>query len=122
MKVIRNLLLASSILILSANVFARSVVYGNYSLHNDRGTIWLPAAESRETAYALGLEKLKQLKSEPGAKLADEFSIFLKSPKERNSVELDEDAYVTVEESTDRHGNIVYKAKLHLSYSYYKAN
>ncbi len=34
MKTIKNLLLTSSMLILSANVFANSSIYGDYSLHH----------------------------------------------------------------------------------------
>lgn len=109
-------------LFLSVNVFAANMVYGDYSLHNDHRTIWMPAAKTRDAAYALGVEKINQLKAKSSIELASELTLFLDSRKEKKSMTLDEGSNITVKESMNNKGEVVYTALVYLNYSYYKAN
>lgn len=78
--------------------------------------------ESREAAYTLGLEKLKLLKSESGSELSNEFAVPVGTFREKNSVALDDGAYVTIQESMNEQGEIVYNGLVNVSYSYSQAN
>jgi len=122
MKKIKNVLMASALVILSANVFAGPVVYGNYGVHSASQTIDTPAAQSKERAYSLGLEKLNALKSISGSELSDELSLPLGSLKEKNSITLDDGAYITVAELMNEQGEVVYKGLINVSYRYSQAN
>jgi hypothetical protein len=122
MSIIKKLLLASAMLILSVNVFAGPVLYGNYTLHNDHKTVTTATVASRNKAYDLGLKKLNEMKAKSSLELAREFVLFLDSAKEINSVTLDDDGYITIDESMNNRGELVYTAKVHLSCSYSKAN
>ena len=122
MKTIKNVLLASSMLILSANVFANTSIDGNYGLHHDSKVIKTQAAESRESAYTLGLEKLELLKSESGSELSNELAVPVGSFQEKNSVTLDDGAYITIQESMNEQGEVVYNGLVNVTYSYSQAN
>lgn len=86
MKTIKNLLLASSMIILSANAFASSSIAGDYSLHHSNKTIKTAAVDSKEAVYSLEFEKLEQLKSESGSELSHDLSAPVSSYIEVNSV------------------------------------
>jgi len=122
MKSIKNVILATSMVILSANVFAGNALYGDYGVYHDSKVIKTQLVETKSSAYSLALEKSEQLKSESGSELSDEFTLFLNSSKEKNSVTLDDNAYITVQESMNAQGNIVYTGILNVNYSYYQAN
>lgn len=119
MKTIKNVLLASSMVILSANVLA---VDGNYGVRHASKTIDTQVVESKGSAYSLAFEKLNQLKSESGRELNYEFAVSLGSWQEKNSVTLDDGAYITVQESMNEQGNVVYNGQVHVTYHYSQAN
>lgn len=122
MKTIKNVLLASSMVILSANAFANTSIDGNYGVHHDSKVIKTRAVGTREAAYTLGLEKLELLKSESGCELCTEFALPVGSFQEKNSVALDDGAYITIQESMSEQGDIVYNSLVNVSYSYSQAN
>jgi hypothetical protein len=122
MKSVKNVLLASSMLILSATVFAGAAVYGNYGVHSNRQVIKTQAVETKGEAYSLALEKADQLKTKSGSELSDEFALSLGSFKEKNSVTLDEGTYITVQESMNDQGAISYTGQVNVTYRYSKAN
>ena len=119
MKTIKNVFLASSMVILSANVLA---VDGNYGIHHDSKVLKTQSVESKDAAYSLAFEKLNQLKSESGSELGHEFAVSLGSWQEKNSVTLDDGAYITIQESMNEQGNVVYKGLVNVTYSYSQAN
>lgn len=122
MKTIKNLLLASSMLILSANVFANSSIYGDYSLHHESKVIKTQGADTKGEAYTLAFEKLQLLKAETGSKLSSELALPVASFQEKNSVALDDGAYITVQEAMNEQGQFVYNGLVNVSYSYSQAN
>ena len=122
MKSVKNVLLASSMLILSANVFAGAAVYGDYGVHSDRQVINTQAAETKGEAYSLALEKSDQLKVKSGSELHNEFALSLGSFKEKNSVTLGEGTYITVQESMRDQGDISYTGQVNVTYSYSEEN
>ena len=105
--------------ILSANVFA---VDGNYGIHHASKTIDTQLVESKDAAYSLALEKLNQLKSESSSELSHEFAVSLGSWQEKNSVTLDDGAYITVQELMNEQGNVVYQGQVNVTYHYSQAN
>lgn len=122
MKSIKNVVLASAMVILSANVFAEAAVYGNYGVHHDSKVIKTQTADTKGAAYSLAVEKSKQLKSESGSELSNEFGLSLGSAKEKNSVTLGDNTYITIQESMNAQDNIVYKGLVNVTYSYSQAN
>jgi len=122
MKSIKNVILAASMAILSANVFAGNAVYGDYGVHHDSKVIKTQTVETKDAAYSLAVEKSKQLKAESGSELSNEFALSLDSFKEKNSVTLGENAYITVQESVNEQGNIAYSGLVNVTYSYSQAN
>ncbi|MFT6926984.1 MAG: hypothetical protein ACJAZP_002607 [Psychromonas sp.] len=122
MKSIKNVLLASAMVILSANAFAGTALYGNYSEYHDSSIIKTQTVDTKSAAYSLALEKSDQLKSESGTELSNEFTLLLNSSKEKSSVTLDDNAYITVQESMTAQGDIVYTGMVNVNYSYSQAN
>ena len=122
MKTIKNAVLASSMLILSASAFASSSIAGDYSLHHNNKTIKTATVDSKAAAYNLGFEKLNQLKSESASELSRDLAAPVSSFKEVNSVALDDGAYITIQESMNAQGNVVYNGLVNVSYSYSQAN
>ncbi|MGB5444791.1 MAG: DUF3316 domain-containing protein [Psychromonas sp.] len=122
MKTIKNALLATAMVILSANAFAGSTVYGDYSVHQSNKTIKTTQTESKQAAYELGLEKLNMLKAESGAELSSDLALSLGSFKEKNSVTLDDGAYITLQEMLNEQGQVVYQGLVNVTYSYSQAN
>ena len=122
MKTIKNILLASTMLIFSATAFAGPVVYGDYSVHRTNKTIKTATADSKEAAYQLGLEKLNLLKAKSGAELSNEFALQLGSFKEKNSVTLNDNANITLQEMMNEQGQLVYTGLVNITYSYSQAN
>ena len=72
-KITKTLVMALSMLLLTANVYAAKVIIGDYSHYNDNITIKTPAADSRDGAYAVGSKKLKDLKAKSSSELNDIF-------------------------------------------------
>ncbi|PKH03773.1 hypothetical protein CXF72_04540 [Psychromonas sp. MB-3u-54] len=122
MKSIKNVLLASAMVILSANVFAGAAVYGDYGVHHDSKVIKTQAVETKAAAYSLGLEKSNQLESESGSELSNDLALFLGSSKEKNSITLNDNTFITVQESLNAQGDMTYSALVNVTYSYSQAN
>jgi uncharacterized protein with beta-barrel porin domain len=122
MKSIKNVILASTMVILSANVFAGAAVYGDYGVRHDSKVIKTQTAETESAAYSYALEKSKQLKSESGSELSNEFALLLGSSKEKNSVTLGDNTYITIQESMNAQGNMVYNGLVNVTYRYSQAN
>lgn len=122
MKTINNLLLASSIAILSTSAFASATVYGDYSLHSSNKTIKTVITDSKQAAYALGFEKLNLLKAGSSTQLSDDLALSLGSLKEKNSVTLHDGAYITLQEMMNGQGQVVFAGLVNVTYSYSQAN
>lgn len=118
MKQMMNILvMASSILLLSANAYAAKAVPG-YSHGSGSRTIEIPIVDTKEKAYTLGLQQLQGLMQvTSGKKLSEELRLTLDSPKERESVTI-EDGNVTVQEFMNEKGEIFYRAMVNVTYHY----
>ncbi len=80
------------------------------------------SADTKSAAYTLAFEKLQLLKSETGSELSIELAVPVASFQEKNSVALDDGAYITVQEAINEQGLLVYNGLLNVSYSYSQAN
>lgn len=109
MKTIKTVLLGASAIMLTANAFAGTV---------NSDTIRTETVASKDAAYSLGFAQLQQLKSESGYQLNNDLSTNADSFQEKNSVTLDNGGYVTVQESMNEQGNIVYTGLVNVTYSY----
>ena len=121
MKKIKNVVLVSSMLILSTSVFAaRAPIDGDYHEYQDSRTIKTAVVDSKAVAYSLGVEQLKLLQSESGRALSEDLSTSALSFKEINSIELNDGGYVTVQESMNAQGDIAYTGLVNVTYNYYR--
>lgn len=116
-KITKTLVMALSILLLTANVYASKVVTGDYSHRSDIVVIKTVPVDTKTEAYALGNQKLKDLKLKSASELSDIFKAGLNSPAERKSVTL-ENAIITVQEFMDEQGRIQYRGDVHVTYHY----
>lgn len=119
-KLAKNLFMASSMLLLGSTVYAANIIYGDYSFRQGHSVIDTEIVETKDMAYSLGFQKLNDLKLESGSELSDEFALRLDSFEERNSVTLQDGAYITVKELMNEEGDIVFKGQVSVSYSYYE--
>lgn len=116
-KMTKSLVMAFSILLLTANAYAAKVISGDYSHYSGSTVIQIIPVDTKTEAYSLGAQKLKDLKLKSASELSDTFGLNLKSKKEKNSVSI-EDAYITVQELMTEQGNIVYKGAVNVTYHY----
>ena len=108
MKTITTILLGASAIMLSASAFAN---VGSQTFKTE-------AVDSKDAAYSLGLGQLQKLKSETGYQLSKHLSTPADTYKEKNSIKLNDGAYVTVQESMNEQGNIVYTGLVNVTYHY----
>ncbi|WP_435236997.1 DUF3316 domain-containing protein [Psychromonas sp. PT13] len=108
MKKITTVLLGASAIMLSASSFAN---VGSQTFKTE-------TVDSKDAAYSLGLGQLQQLKSETGYQLSHDLSTPADTYKEKNSIELNDGAYVTVQESMNEQGDIVYNGLVNVTYHY----
>ena len=115
----KSLVLASSILLLSANAAYAAKALPGYSHSSGNKTIQTRMVDTKERAYSLGLQKLQDLKKlKSGRELSDIIGLNLDTVKERDSVTLEGGAFITVQELMNEQGNIVYKGKVNIIYHY----
>ena len=120
MKIIKSVLLGSSLLMLTASVFAQVPIGGDYHQYQDSKIIKTVSVATKAEAYSLGLEELTLLKSESGSALSADLSLSAVTPKEKNSVKLNNGAYITIQESMNAQGDIVYTGLVNVTYHYYR--
>lgn len=113
MKIIKTVLLGASAIMLTANAFAST---------GSSNTLRTETVQSKDAAYSLGFAQLQQLKSESGYQLNNDLSTNADSFQEKNSMTLDNGGYVTVQESMNEQGKIVYTGLVNVTYSYERDN
>jgi hypothetical protein len=91
-------------------------------MRHDSKVIKTAAVDSQDAAYSLAFQKLNQLKSEPASELSADLSLPVGSDKEKNSVALDDGAFITVQEAMNKQGKMVYQGLVNVTYSYSQAN
>ena len=116
-NMMKSLVMALSLLLLGANAYAAKVVSGNFSHYSAETVMNIVPVDTKSEAYAIGAQKLKDLKAKSSRELNDIFGLNLKTLKEKDSVTL-ESGYVTVQELMNEQGNIVYKGTVNVTYHY----
>jgi len=116
-KITKTLVMALSMLLLTANVYAAKVITGDYSHYTDNITIRTPPADTKDGAYANGSKKLNELKAKSSSELNDIFGLFLDSKAGRESITI-EGGNITVEELMDEQGRILYTGHVNVTYHY----
>jgi hypothetical protein len=92
----KNMIMALAMLLLTVNVYAGKVITGDYSHHSEIVVVKTVPVDTKAEAYAMGAQKSKELKSKSASELSDVFRVGLNSPAERKSVTF-ENGIVTVQ-------------------------
>jgi len=108
MKKIKNALIATTMILLSAQAFA-SDSFQEWRVVQTTDTT------SKAAAYELALDKLDELKQDSSVELNNDLGHVTTYS---NSVSLNEDAYVTVVEKMDNNGDMKYSGNVNVSVSY----
>ena len=116
-KVTKGLVMASSILLLSANAYAARVIHGEFSHYSGEATFDTGFVDTKNKAYTLGAKKLKELRAKSSRELSDEIGLRLDTVKEKNSVSFEE-GYITVQELMNEQGDILFKGTANVIYHY----
>jgi len=116
-KIMKSLVLVSSILLLGANAYAAKVVPGNFAHASRYEVIETVAVDTKDKAYDLGLQELQDLTKKSGVDLSNALGQYLLSSKEKSSINL-ESAYVTVQEFMNEKGDIMYRGRVNIIYHF----
>ena len=117
-KLTQSLVMASAILLLGANVYAAPSPYGDFSHYSNTAAINTIIVDTKDKAYSIGFQTLKDLKAKTSRELNDEFGLNLKTVKEKESVAIEDGSYITVQEFMNERGNIVFKGVVNVNYHY----
>lgn len=113
MKNLKMIVLASALVMGSATVSAEQYFSGGqFKVRNFPAVVQVDSASTKERAYQTAKVKLKSLKSGSNLDLQKEFNIGGAQFK-RDSFHL-KDAYITVDERMNEHGNIEFVGKIHM--------
>ncbi len=116
-NMMKSLVMALSLLLLGANAYAAKVVPGNFSHYSGETVMHIVPVDTKSEAYAIGQQKLKDLQTKSSRELNDIFGLNLQTPKEKDSVTL-ENAYIAVQEIMNEQGRIVYRGTVNVTYHY----
>lgn len=108
MKMIKNTLIATTMVLLSAQAFA-SDSFQEWRM------VQTTDANSKAAAYELALDKLELLKQDSSVELNNDLGHVTQYS---NSVSINDDAYVTVIEKMDNNGEMKYTGQVNVSVSY----
>ena len=108
MKLTKNILIASAMVVLSTQAFADETYYSDQ-------TVITADASSKTAAYEQGMTKLNSLESASANQLEKEFW-WVAMPT--NNMALEEGAFVTVSEKMTADGQLVYNGVVNLSVAY----
>ncbi|MCK6264497.1 DUF3316 domain-containing protein [Vibrio sp. ZSDE26] len=119
MKLIKTALMATSLTVLSANVFAGQYfsTSGNLVERSGTRTIQTEPVGTAQEAYKLGLEQLQSLNNSTPQELIRDLRI-ASIDIDRRKVHLNENGYITVKELMNADGELLYKGQVNVSYHY----
>jgi hypothetical protein len=112
MKMIKNALIASVVLVLSSQVFAADT-------HQASRVIQTADMSSKTAAYELALDKLNTMQNDSAIELNKELGYVSTIA---NSVSLNAGAYITVAEKMGSNGEIMYTGLVNVSASFTAVN
>ncbi|MGX9418970.1 DUF3316 domain-containing protein [Vibrio sp. RC27] len=108
MKAIKNTLIATTMVLLSSQVFASD------SFQEVR-VVKTSDMSSKEAAYELALDKLEVLKNDTAVELNKDLGNITAYS---NSVKLNDGSYITISEKMDENGNILYTGQVNANVTY----
>lgn len=120
MKTIQSIVIAASIILVSASSIANAAVYSGSNSQASSNTFLVGAASTKQAAYQLGLKKLAELQTLSPQKLG--LALSTVGDIEGNSLHLNGGAYITVQERMDATGSIGYVGVVNVGYHYLKRN
>jgi len=114
MKTLTALATASILLISATAANAAS----SYFATTIKDTVMTDTVSSRDAAYQAGTQKLSSLQSSTPRELSDELGLFYQDDVIERSIELGDNAYVTVQERRGANGEVGYVGVVNLNVSY----
>lgn len=117
MKTMKTIVLAASIILVSASATAGTLQAGNDVDRVGSNTLVVSAASTKQAAYQLGLSKLKQLKSSSAQQLSQALKVH-SSNIDGTTLHLKDGGYITVQERMDAKGNVNYVSSVTVGFHY----
>ncbi|RVU84097.1 DUF3316 domain-containing protein [Leucothrix sargassi] len=111
MKTLTTLAIATTLLV------STNIVKAEYLYNPNQKVVQTEATTSKESAYQLGLNKLNALQGASPRALSNALGLYSPIIK-KNSIRLNQDAYVTVQERVTPAGQKVYVGLVNLDVSY----
>lgn len=119
MNISKNALIASTLLILSTQVFASIPVYGDYGVHHENRVLKTADANTKEVAYQLGIAKIHSLETDSASELNQDLGGLTTAVK---SIQLHKGAYVEVAEKRNAEGEMIYNGLINVTVTYSQEN
>ena len=118
MKTVQSIVVAASILLVSAGAVADSLNAASGTARSESNTLVLSAAQTKQAAYKMGLNRLAQLKTSSPQQLSQVLKVHSSNP-DGTTLHLNSDSsYVTVQERMDASGNVSYVGIVNVSFQY----
>ncbi|WP_181389791.1 DUF3316 domain-containing protein [Leucothrix pacifica] len=121
MKTVQSIVIAASIILVSANAVAGTIQSGGGFDRVVNNTIVLSAAPTKQAAYQLGLNKLAQLNASSPQQLGLMLNV-ISSNAEGNTLHLKDGGYITVQERMSTGGNTTYVSSVNVGLHYLERN
>jgi hypothetical protein len=119
MKSLKTLLVATSLVLFSVPSMAASLAPGSkYSVETNQRTLVTPASDNKESAYAEGQQMLNELQQSKPTELRSILKVIAFQPKELSSLQVNDNSYVTVQESMNTAGEIEYRGLVNVQYQH----
>jgi len=116
MKAIQSIVIAASIVLVSASVVAGTIPAAGGNDRVGSNTLVMNAASTKQAAYQAGLSKLGQLKT-ASARQLDQMLHIDSSSVDRTTLHL-KNGYITVQERMDASGNISFVSSVNVGFHY----
>ncbi|MUJ25641.1 DUF3316 domain-containing protein [Aliivibrio fischeri] len=123
MKSFKSLALTTLIIVASSSAMANPVITsGNYISKSNSSVIHTDSVSTKQAAYNQALTKLNQLDESTPKELKKALKVASFESTTTQSIGLDDDSYITVQETMNMQGQIQYTGLIHANYHYLERN
>ncbi|MCE7535895.1 DUF3316 domain-containing protein [Aliivibrio fischeri] len=125
MKSFKSLALTTLIIVASSSSSAMAnpvITSGNYISKSNSAVIHTDSVSTKQAAYNQALTKLNQLDESTPKELKKALKVASFESTTTQSIGLDDDSYITVQETMNMQGQIQYTGLIHAKYHYLERN
>ncbi|MGR5062286.1 DUF3316 domain-containing protein [Photobacterium sp. DNB22_13_2] len=122
MKSLKTIAAATTLVLFSLPSMASTplIAGSKYSVQSNERVITTETFDTRQDAYAEGLQVLNVLEESKPAELHKMLRVMAWGPKEISSLRIQDNGYVTVDEMMSSDGNVEYRANVNVRYEHFR--